>query len=72
MARAELKAKVEAVKAHALEHYEEKSWSYLVEAWSDWEIAEMVQYVESEAGAIRKAAEWVNLHHEVAEDIRNA
>jgi hypothetical protein len=38
-----MSAAVEAVKAHAQEHYEDGGWDVIVECWEDAEIAEYVQ-----------------------------
>lgn len=63
---------VEAVKSYAMEHYDEKSWSYVVEAWSDVEIAAEISGATSARMAIYKMSQWVNMHFSYAEDIRNA
>ncbi len=63
---------VEAVKRYALAHYDEKSWSYVVEAWSDVEIASQIAGSTNSLMAIRMMSEWVIMHHEYAEDIRNS
>ena len=63
---------VEAVKEYANDHYEEKSWSYVVEAWSDEEIAKQIAGAVSARMAIYKMNQWVNTHFSYAEDIRNA
>ena len=63
---------VQAVRAHALKHYDEKSWSYIVEAFSDEEILEEIKGAKTPQGAINKMGKWVNMHFSYAEDIRNA
>lgn len=48
---------IEAVKAHALAHYEDGGWDILVECYDDAEIAEVIGAARTPAGAIAKAAE---------------
>jgi hypothetical protein len=47
---------VEAVKAHARDHYEDGGWDVLVECYSDSDIAGIVAGAKTAKGAIRKAA----------------
>jgi len=63
---------VEAVKKYAMDHYDEKSWSYLIEAFDDLEIARMIAGATSDRMAIYKASKWVDMHFSYAEDIRNS
>lgn len=49
-------ALVEAVKAHALEHYEKNGWDFIVECWSDEEIAEEIEGCENELQAVARVA----------------
>jgi len=63
---------VQAVKDYALEHYDEKSWSSVVEAWSDEEIAKEIAGAVSDRMAIYKMNQWVDVHFTYAEDIRNS
>lgn len=63
---------VEAVKEYAQDHYDEKSWSYVVEAWSDAEIAAEIAGSVSARMAIYKMSKWVDMHFDYAEDIRNS
>jgi len=51
---ATMKEMVEAVKAHAVDHYEEDGWDYLVECYSDAEVEEMLGKCRTVAGAIKK------------------
>jgi hypothetical protein len=51
---ATMKEMVEAVKAHAVEHYEEDGWDYLVECYSDGEVEELIGKARTIAGAIKK------------------
>lgn len=50
---------VDAVRAHAVEHYEEDGWDYVVECWEDWEIRAVVRGSRSEGQAIRKVRKQV-------------
>lgn len=45
---------VDAVRAHALDHYNEDGWDYVVESWEDWEILAVVKGCKKESQAIRK------------------
>ena len=45
---------VDAVRAHAVEHYNEDGWDYVVESWEDWEIQAVVRGSRSEGQAIRR------------------
>ena len=45
---------VRAVRRHAEQHYEEDGWDFLVECWSDAEIAEEIGDADSEEVAIRR------------------
>lgn len=51
------KEMVEAVKAHALVHYETGGWDYLVECYEDSEVAELIEGASTIADAIKLAAE---------------
>lgn len=45
---------VDAVRAHAVEHYNEDGWDFVVECWEDWEIQAVVKGCKKESQAIRK------------------
>jgi len=63
---------VEAVKAHALEHYnDDNGWDEIVEAYTDEEIAQELGNARTTRGAIREISSLVKLRHERAEDIRS-
>lgn len=51
---ATMKEMVDAVKAHAADHYEEDGWDYLVECYSDVEIVGLIGGARTVAGAIKK------------------
>jgi hypothetical protein len=63
---------IEAVRAYALANYEVKSWSYIVEAFDDEELAEEIDDASSTEAAIANVSSWVDMHWSVAEDIRNS
>ena len=52
-----MKDLIEAVKAHARNNYEQDGWDYLVECYSDKEIAELIGKARTVKGAIKKVAE---------------
>ena len=52
-----VKVLVEAVKAHAKANYEKDGWDFLVECWSDEEIAEKIQFVGATIGAAKTPAQ---------------
>ena len=63
------------VKRYALDHYNEGGWDYIVECYSDAELAEIIgPRVKTEAGAIRKVADRTGIHirAEVRADIQGA
>ena len=50
---------IDAVRAHAVEHYNEDGWDYVVECWEDWEILAVVRGSKKESQAIRKVRKQV-------------
>lgn len=68
---------VEAVKAHALKNYEKNGWDFLVECWSDAEIAEEINY-ESDyakkattvAQAVKKIGKILRIQDERRREVR--
>lgn len=50
---------VDAVRAHAVEHYNEGGWDYVVECWEDWEILAVVRGCKRESQAIRRVRKQV-------------
>ena len=50
---------IDAVRAHAAEHYNEDGWDYVVECWEDWEILAVVRGSNRESQAIRKVRKQV-------------
>jgi len=43
---------IAAVRAHAVRHYNEDGWDYVVECWDDEEITKVIGFAESEKAAI--------------------
>ena len=54
-------ALVAAVRAHALANYEKSGWDYVVECWSDDEIAKEMGAARTAAGAVKAVARIVKL-----------
>jgi len=54
---------VQAVKEYALAHYGQDGWDYIVECWTDEEIAEEIKDCLSESGAIREMRQIAKLFH---------
>jgi hypothetical protein len=52
---------VKAVKAHAVDHYDEDGWDEIVEGFEDWEIVETI-----ERNGAQTEAEAVDLLHRIA------
>jgi len=44
---------VTAIKAHAIAHYEQDGWDYVVECYDDAQIADIIKTARTEKGAIR-------------------
>jgi len=65
-----MKALVEAVKAHALDHYDEGGWDYVVECFSDDEIAEDIGKATTVNGAIKKVKWHANLLGGARDEVR--
>lgn len=55
---------IQAVKAHALAHYEDGGWDIIVETWSDEEIAEQIGKATTINGALRKMRQIVSIYSE--------
>ena len=64
-------ARVDAVKAFAVEHYNEGGWDIVVETMSDWDIYHIVKHQLSEAGAIKKMAKHIGAKAEQREEIQS-
>ena len=43
----------DAVKRHAIAHYEQDGWDYIVECYADAQIADIIKTARTEKGAIR-------------------
>jgi len=61
---------VKAVKAHAIDNYETGGWDYLVECYSDAEVAELIGGARTVKGAIKKVAEVMGIKSDYREDIQ--
>ena len=61
---------VDAVKAHALAHYEDDGWDIMVETMTDDEIAAMLGDVRTAGAAITKAARELQPLADYRADIR--
>ncbi len=61
---------VDEVKAHAYRNYDNKGWDYIVECYTDDEIAAEIGNARTVTGAIRKVGRIVKLMHERREDIQ--
>ena len=65
-----MKDMVDAVKAHAVAHYEEGGWDYLVECYSDAEVAELIGRARTVAGAIKKVAKIMKIKGDYRDEIQ--
>jgi len=59
---------VKAVKKHARDNYETGGWDYVIEAFDDVEIAELIGDAKTVAQAIKNVGVVVGLHNERRED----
>jgi hypothetical protein len=64
------KEMVDAVKAHAVEHYEEDGWDYLVECYSNEEVEELIGKCRTVSGAIKKVAKIMKIKGDYRDDIQ--
>jgi hypothetical protein len=65
-----MQALVEGVKKHAIKHYEDGGWDYVVETMDDEDIADLIGFARNITEAIRNVGNEVHLLHERREDIR--
>lgn len=65
-----MKQLVEAVKQHALDHYEEDGWDYLVECYSDDEVAELIGDAKTVEEAIAAVGEIMKIKDDYRKDIQ--
>lgn len=63
---------IDAVKAHALDHYSTGGWDYIVECWSDADIADAIKGARSSRHAIALVAETAGLLAERRDEVRAA
>lgn len=68
--RAKNQRLVDAVRAHAVEHYTEGGWDVVVEAWTDQQIIDLVHRCRTEAGAVAKVAEAAGVFDQVRADVQ--
>lgn len=61
---------IDAVRAHAVEHYNEDGWDYVVECWEDYEILAVVRGSRNEGQAIRKVRKQVRVLSDHRDEIR--
>lgn len=61
---------VDAVRAHAIEHYNEDGWDFVAESWEDWEILQVVKGCKKESQAIRKVRKQVRVLSDHRQDIQ--
>lgn len=72
MTKEAMKDLVRAVRAHAEAHYNQNGWDYLVECWSDEDIAEWVGDAKDETTAILRCADVVGTLDEMRSEVRAA
>jgi hypothetical protein len=63
---------VAAVRAHALTHYEEDGWDYVVECWEDAYLLDAIGNARTLKGAVAKVRRHVKDLDEVRDDVRAA
>lgn len=64
-------ALVAAVKAHALAHYEEDGWDFVVECYEDADILEAIGNAETEAAAIEAVKRGCSLQDERRREVQS-
>lgn len=60
---------VAAVRKHALEHYNEDGWDYVVECWSDEDIVDQIDLYGTEENAIEMVEEVVKVLDDRRKDV---
>jgi hypothetical protein len=63
---------IDAVRAHAVENYNDDGWDYVVECWEDWEILAVVKGCKKEGQAIRKVRKNVRALRDHREELWEA
>ena len=63
---------VKAVKSHALANYNKDGWDYVVECWSDAEIAEEIKGCKTEREAISRMHKIVKAQDDYRSDIQGS
>jgi hypothetical protein len=62
---------LKAVKCHALQHYDHEGWDYIVETYTDAELAELIGNCRTVKGAIAKVRRVTRLLDERRRDIQS-
>lgn len=63
---------LDAVKAHAREHYNDDGWDVIVEAFENDDLLKLIEDARTPEEAIAKVAAYVNVRHEITQDIIGA
>lgn len=63
---------VNAIKAHAIENYEKDGWDFIVECWSDDEIAEEIAGCKNIKQAINRVKRTAKLLNERRAEVQRA
>lgn len=62
---------VEAVKAYAIKNYERDGWDYVIECYSDSDIAAIIKTARTPAGAIKMVRAEIKPHADYRDEIRS-
>jgi hypothetical protein len=65
-------AMIDAVKAHAQEHYATGGWDYIIECYEDSDILELINGCNSPENAIRCAGRVMKMKDDYRREIQNA
>lgn len=65
------KEMVAALRSHALSHYEQNGWDFLVECWTDEEIAEEIGNTRTLRGCIAKIGPILRAQDEQRREVRS-
>jgi hypothetical protein len=63
---------IAAVRAHAVEHYNDGGWDVIVECWEDEDIARQIGAARTLKGALRKLRSTVSVFADYEADARNS
>lgn len=67
-----MKALIQAVREHALDHYNDGGWDVIVECWTDEQIAETIGKARTPKGAIAKFRHVVAIYDDRQQDAINS